>query len=874
MARNGGINAFIHILTLLGVALGITGIVIASVLIARPEIVATNVGSTGIGLFKDKENANFKFHKVAPSDAITTTLESDSVVLDLSDTGVIPGLYASPTMIVDIQGRVLNLTNGTTGEIVQAGSNIIVTLIPGGVSIATTDAISVTNFAVSGATVLGSNTTCTMPLMPSCYDISGQSCTSPLLSNCISPDLILNNLLVHNLTLINATTLNVPIGNQTAIYTDYLFVNNTIQSGPFTCSGSGSISNACLALGGYNCPLGLPLADSCIPASLPFYDVAVTNQLSVNQVVCLGGPLNTSCITPLGGDVTGSLGSNVISKIQGTALSAAAPSSGNVLTYNGTYWIALAPSGGGSLAGDVTGAIGSNTISKLQNVSVAATTPVSRDVLLFNGSYWIPSPSTNLNVPSTLVSRDSNGNSSFSVVSTNSIQSNSPTSQCMGLGPTTVINNPIIYVAKANPQFSLPTLFTFNTNTGSVTTIGTLAVFLYKGFAMAPSGILYGVADPNTLYSFNPATAATLSTNTFTPPINVYGLAFHSNGDLYMLDKNVQSVMKYNFTDNTVSTFAASAYPVGNYPRLTIIGDWIYIFLNQPVNKIYIPNPTINYVFGNYYTSLAFYEPVWPFAFCNGGAIHLGLGIQHSSTSNDITFLNKDNANAYDLFPLPTSLSNGNGVLQGTTSYCFQTTTVPTSCSTGSIDMAYNAINRTEAIYVDNIFGNTLYPTSTRVITIQNNANFASSTATLGFNNDTFLSRSSAGILSTTLITAKHFIPTNAAIPTAAAGTGAGTGPTITVTAASTDCKMQITVLTGSSPTASGTIITVTYNSAFTGTVVKGVLFSFANGNAAALSGTTQVFISSETLTTFVFTAGSAALAATTTYIWNFQACT
>ncbi len=123
-------------------------------------------------------------------------------------------------------------------------------------------------------------------------------------------------------------------------------------------------------------------------------------------------------------------------------------------------------------------------------------------------------------------------------------------------------------------------------------------------------------------------------------------------------------------------------------------------------------------------------------------------------------------------------------------------------------------------------------------------------------------------------ITARHHYTTSAAIPTVAAGTGAGTSPTLTVTAGSTDCKMQITVLTGSSPTASGTIFTLTYNSAFINTLNQGVVCTPRGATAAALSGTSNPFVSSEALGNFVFTAGSAALAATTTYIWNCQSCT
>lgn len=165
--------------------------------------------------------------------------------------------------------------------------------------------------------------------------------------------------------------------------------------------------------------------------------------------------------------------------------------------------------------------------------------------------------------------------------------------------------------------------------------------------------------------------------------------------------------------------------------------------------------------------------------------------------------------------------------------------------------------------------------------TINNALNFVADTIAAGgitFGADatpsTNLYRSAVNIITTDADhNARHYYTKSAAIPTAVAGTGAGTGPTITVAAGSTDCKMQITVLTGSAPTAAGIIMTVTYNSAFINTLNKGVIFSPANANAAALSGATNPYVPTEALGSFVFNAGSSALAATTSYIWNFQAC-
>ncbi len=121
-------------------------------------------------------------------------------------------------------------------------------------------------------------------------------------------------------------------------------------------------------------------------------------------------------------------------------------------------------------------------------------------------------------------------------------------------------------------------------------------------------------------------------------------------------------------------------------------------------------------------------------------------------------------------------------------------------------------------------------------------------------------------------LTVNRLVIQSSGMPTAAGGVGACTTPTITVVAASTDCKMQISVATGLSGCISGDIMTVTYSTPFN-TTIPGVVFSAANANAAELSATTAPFVSLESGTSFVFTSGSAALTAGITYIWNFQAC-
>jgi hypothetical protein len=93
-----------------------------------------------------------------------------------------------------------------------------------------------------------------------------------------------------------------------------------------------------------------------------------------------------------GGDLFGSYGATTVAKIQGVAVSATAPTNGQILSYDGSSWIpaALAPAGfTGALSGDVTGtqsatAISASTVtSKLLTgyVSGAGTVAASDSIL-------------------------------------------------------------------------------------------------------------------------------------------------------------------------------------------------------------------------------------------------------------------------------------------------------------------------------------------------------------------------------------------------------------------------------------------------------------------------------------------------------------
>lgn len=104
------------------------------------------------------------------------------------------------------------------------------------------------------------------------------------------------------------------------------------------------------------------------------------------------------------------------------------------------------------------------------------------------------------------------------------------------------------------------------------------------------------------------------------------------------------------------------------------------------------------------------------------------------------------------------------------------------------------------------------------------------------------------------------------AAPTIAAGTGAGTTPTISIVG--NDIAGRITITTGTTPVANATIATVTFaGGAFA--AAPYIHLTPSNQLAAALSGANMVFPSSTT-TTLVLTSGTTALTAATTYTFNY----
>lgn len=99
----------------------------------------------------------------------------------------------------------------------------------------------------------------------------------------------------------------------------------------------------------------------------------------------------------LAGDVTGPSNANTVEAIQSQPVSAAAPSTGDVLTWDGSQWEGAAPSGS-TLAGDVTGPASANTVERIQGYDVSTAAPSTDDVLAWSGTEWTPTPATAISI--------------------------------------------------------------------------------------------------------------------------------------------------------------------------------------------------------------------------------------------------------------------------------------------------------------------------------------------------------------------------------------------------------------------------------------------------------------------------------------------
>ena len=85
----------------------------------------------------------------------------------------------------------------------------------------------------------------------------------------------------------------------------------------------------------------------------------------------------------VGGDLSGTVPDPTVARIQSVPVSATAPTTGQILEYNGTEWIPTTPAA-------------TTNAGELQGVPISATTPTNGQGLVYNGTDWIPTtPSSN-----------------------------------------------------------------------------------------------------------------------------------------------------------------------------------------------------------------------------------------------------------------------------------------------------------------------------------------------------------------------------------------------------------------------------------------------------------------------------------------------
>lgn len=143
----------------------------------------------------------------------------------------------------------------------------------------------------------------------------------------------------------------------------------------------------------------------------------------------------------------------------------------------------------------------------------------------------------------------------------------------------------------------------------------------------------------------------------------------------------------------------------------------------------------------------------------------------------------------------------------------------------------------------------------------------AGNTISSGIASSDLARMSQQNVFTGTTNTFKHISGTNASAPTVAAGAGAGTGPTITSTTIS-DLSGYIQVLTGTIPTASATVVTITFNTAYA-TAPKCTAWP-DNVVTQALVGAAQAQIFDPSTTVATLTQGATPLVAATTYKWGY----
>lgn len=147
----------------------------------------------------------------------------------------------------------------------------------------------------------------------------------------------------------------------------------------------------------------------------------VTAQTGDYTFAQISGTATVGQLPAAGGDLSGVLTGATVNRIQNRAIAAMAPSTGNVLAWDGVQWTPSPPGGVASMfgrtgtvaaqsgdysfgqisgtvgsgqlptaSGDLSGALSGPTVARIQNRPVAATSPSTGQVLGWDGAQWTP----------------------------------------------------------------------------------------------------------------------------------------------------------------------------------------------------------------------------------------------------------------------------------------------------------------------------------------------------------------------------------------------------------------------------------------------------------------------------------------------------
>lgn len=210
-------------------------------------------------------------------------------------------------------------------------------------------------------------------------NISNGTCAggSTISPSCIPANLTFDTLYVHHLFTDNMTT--ISIANQNV---DMFMANNTVQKGPFTCSGGGFVDPNCIDISGETCTS--PISDSCMPVRIKSINGILPNAGTLNFGLIAGPGISltsgTNQIT-LGSDISNSTCTAPISE---TCLPSKISSINGIFSNSATHNFSILSSSSVTVVG------GTNSITLFSNVSGATcSTPI--------GESCLPSKVTSIN---------------------------------------------------------------------------------------------------------------------------------------------------------------------------------------------------------------------------------------------------------------------------------------------------------------------------------------------------------------------------------------------------------------------------------------------------------------------------------------------